>query len=143
MSPGLGAALSGLAWATGLGLPLLVIALLLAFGGDEPNGQLLGLAVLGMLVGAVFALLASMRIRENVDDTRAEVLARLRHARSPAEARMAIEAAAVFAGDPTYAEQAKTLSDQDVLALCDEILEKNDAVSRFGPYARSGPHSER
>jgi len=142
MSPGLGAALSGLAWASGLGLPLLVIALLLAFGGDEPNPQLLGLAVLGMMVGGVLALLASNRIRDQVDDTRAEVLAQLRHARSPEEARSAVRAAAVFAGDPAYSEQAKRLSDEDILALCDEIVEKNDVVAQFGPYARHRPQRD-
>ncbi len=141
MSPGLGAAITGLAWAGGLGLPLLAIALLLAFGEDEPSGQLLGLAVLAMLVGAFVALQASTRIRELVNDTRAEVLAQLRHARSPAEARHAVRAAAVFAGDPNYSEQAENLSDEDILVLCDEIVEKNDVVSQFGPYAQHRPHT--
>lgn len=136
MSPGLAAALTGLAWATGLGLPVLAMALLLAFGGDEPSGQLLGLATLALLLGGFLALQASTRLRGLVNDTRAEVMAQLRHARSPAEARLAVRTAAVFAGDPSYAEQAEKLSDGEVLALCEEILEKNDVVARVGPHAR-------
>ena len=139
MSPGLAAAITGLAWTSGLGFPRLAFALLLAFGGDEPNGQLLGLAVLGMTVGGLVAFQASTRIRALVDGTRAEVLARLRHARSPDEARHAVRAAAVFAGDPTYSEQADSLSDEAVLTLCAEIVEKNDAVARFGPHAQHRP----
>lgn len=143
MTPVVGSALLGLAWATGLGMPLLVLALLLAYGGDQPNGQLLGLAVLGLMVGGAFAFLSSMRIRNNIDHKRAEVLARLRHAHSPAEARVAVEAAAVFAGDANYANQTKKLSDQEILALCDEILEKNERVARFGPHERNRPRSDR
>lgn len=141
MSPGLAAALSGLTWAAGLGLPLLTIALLLAFGGDEPSGQLIGLAVLGMMVGGVIAALSTSRIRMLVDDTRADVLAQLRHARSPEEARQAVRAAAVFAGDPNYSEQADRLSDEAILDLCAEIAERNDGVARFGPYAHHSPRS--
>ncbi len=141
MSPGLGAAITGLAWASGLGLPLLMLALLLAFGEDEPNGQLIGLAVFGILVGGIMAFQAATRIRALVNDTRAEVLARLRHARSPDEARQAVRVAAVFAGDPTYSDQADNLSDEDILALCEEIVDKNDVVSEFGPYSRTPPTS--
>jgi len=139
MSPGLGAALTGLAWAGGLGLPLLAIALLLAFGGGEPNGQLIGLAVLSMLVGIVLAFQASAHIRAVVSQTRAGVMARLRQARSAEEARHAVRIAAVFVGDPSYSEKAERLSDEKILALCNEIVEKNEAVSRFGPDAGRRP----
>lgn len=134
MSPGLGAALTGLAWAGALGLPILAMALILAFGGDEPSAQLLGLAVLGMLVGAFVAAQASIRIRVRVDQTRAEVMARLRHARTPDEARFAVRAAAVFAGDPAYAEHAANLPDDEVVALCEEIASRNDVVAQVGPH---------
>lgn len=136
MSPGLAAAMTGLVWTSGLGLPLLAIALILAFGDDEPSGQLLGLAVMSMLVGAFVAAQVSTRIRSRVDHTRAEIMARLRHARTAEEARFAVRAAAVFAGDPDYAERALALPDNEVFKLCDEILAKNDVVARVGPHAR-------
>lgn len=136
MSPGLGAAMTGLAWATGIGLPLLATALLMAFGGDAPKGQWIGLAILGSLVGGIAAARFTVRVRARIDDTRAEVMARLRHARSPDEARHAVRAAAVFAGDPAYSEQADSLSDEEILLLCAEIAERNESVARGGPYAR-------
>lgn len=130
MNSGLGTAIIGLAWAAALGPPLLTIALLLWWSEGPPNAQLIGLCTLATCIGGWLALRASQRIRDTVKDTRAHVLAELRSAASPAEARKAAGIAAVFAGDPSYAREIETLSDHDVLRLCKEILQRNEPVGR-------------
>jgi len=131
VNSGLGRAIIGLVWATAVGLPFLAMTFLFGWSGGRPNPQFLGLCVLAALVGGLLAFRVSQRISESVSYTRKEVMARLRSATSPEEARRAAQVAAVFAGDQSYSEEIETLSDSEVLRLCREILIRNEPVGRL------------
>jgi hypothetical protein len=131
VNSGLGRAIIGLVWAAALGLPFLAMVFLFGWSGGKANPQILGLCVLAALVGGLLAFRVSQRISESVSYTRKEVMARLRSATSPEEARRAAQVAAVFAGDPGYSEEIENLSDSEVLRLCKEILRRNEPVGRL------------